>query len=75
MGGRVLNLERGKSLLLTDMLVDKDNYQSALKWCDYIILDEEINHPMDDRMINKVAKRLSTPRDELLEIMRKGDQG
>jgi hypothetical protein len=27
---------------------------------------------MDDRMINKVAKRLSTPRDELLEIMRKG---
>lgn len=62
MGGRVLNLEK----------VDKDNYPSALKWCDYIILDEQINQQMDDRMLNKVAKRLSTPRDELLEIMRKG---
>lgn len=56
-------------------LVDKDNYESALKWCDYIILDEEINHPVDERMINKVAKRLSTPQDEMLEIMREGADG
>jgi hypothetical protein len=41
-----------------------------LKWCDYIILDEEINHPVDDRMVNKVARRLSTPREELLERIR-----
>jgi hypothetical protein len=30
---------------------------------------------VDDRVINKVAKRLSTPRDEMLEIMRKGADG
>jgi hypothetical protein len=64
----VLNLSRGKSHhLLCIFIVDKDNHESALKWCDYIILDEEINHPVDDRMVNKVARRLSTSREELLE--------
>lgn len=68
MGGRVLNLERGKSKWIPNYkyIVDEDNYRSALKWCDYIILDEESNLRMDDRMLNKVAKRLKTPRDELL---------
>jgi hypothetical protein len=46
-----------------------------LKWCDYIILDEEINHPVDDRMVNKVARRLSTPREELLERIRAEERG
>jgi hypothetical protein len=70
----VLNLSRGKSISSSCVfIVDKDNYESALKWCDYIILDEEINHPMDDRMVNKVARRLSTPREELLQRMR-GDE-
>jgi hypothetical protein len=49
LGGRVLNLERGKDAKLITLLVDSDNYRNALRWCDYIILDEESRKRVTDR--------------------------
>ncbi len=70
LGGRVLNLDKGNLLnYLNPYLVDKENYKSALRWCDYIILDEESNLRMNERQLKKVAKRLSAPQDELLELL------
>jgi hypothetical protein len=70
LGGRVLNLDKGNLLNYLNLyLVDKENYKSALRWCDYIILDEESNLRMNERQLKKVAKRLSAPQDELLELL------
>jgi hypothetical protein len=44
------------------LIVDSKNYMNALKWVDYLIIDED---KISNRMLNEFSEKLKMPMKEL----------
>lgn len=57
-----------KFIIITN-IVDRDNYKQALKWLDYIVIDED---KISGKLIGKISERLRVPQKDLMNLISKG---